>query len=207
MAQIAGRPFLEILLDQLILQGIDSVILSVGYRSDAIVDHFGEEYSGIPIAYSLEESPLGTGGGIRQALALSDRPDVFVMNGDTYVSIDFAAMSALHRQAQQSLTMSITEVPDVGRYGGVTLEGTRVIGFTEKGSAGPGWINAGVYLIQRHFAWPDDLGERFSFEQAVLSGYVLANRPQVYKATGKFIDIGIPEDFDRAQTELAILSQ
>ena len=202
MAPVAGRPFLSILLDQLRAAGCARVILSVGHLRQTILDAFRDDYQGMPLAYAIEETPLGTGGAIRLALAQVREASALVLNGDTYVNLDFAAMHAQHAPGD-AMSMAVTEVPDTARYGGVLVEHGRVSGFVEKGRAGPGWINAGVYVIARAFPWPVALPERFSFETDLLVPFVDRLRPAAYAYTGYFLDIGVPEDLDRAQQELA----
>jgi len=200
MAPIAGRPFLEYLLDRLAAAGADRVILSIGHLRQVILDRIPENYKGIQVAFVAEESPLGTGGAIRQALAQAQEPSALVMNGDTYADLDYAAMLHRHAQSGAVMTMAVAQVEDTARYGGVMVEDDRVAGFLEKGKSGPGWINAGAYVLARDFPWPGSLSSRFSFEQDVLNPFVARLRPAAFRHNGFFLDIGIPEDLDRAQT-------
>ena len=101
MAPIAGRPFLEYLLDRLAAAGAGRVILSIGHLRQVILDQIPENYKGVQITFVPEESPLGTGGAIRQALSHAHEASVLVMNGDTYADLDYSAM--LLRQAQSGL--------------------------------------------------------------------------------------------------------
>ena len=203
MAPVAGRPFLEHLLDLLARAGFASAVLAVGYRADAIREHFGDRYRGLPLAYSVEGQPLGTGGAIRLAMNQASSPEVFVVNGDTFVDVDFSAMLAAHRTASAKLTIAVHEVPDAARYGALDIAGDRVRGFFEKGREGPGWINAGVYLIARTLLDGEALPTAFSFESDYLVPNVVALRPLAFPTEGLFIDIGVPEDYDRAQSLLA----
>jgi len=202
MAEVAGKPFLQILFDRLVGQGCSSIVLSLGYLRDVIIDAYQTSYKGVPLTYAIEETPLGTGGAIRLALQQASEPSVLVLNGDTYLDVNFAAMLAAHRSVGRPITMAITQVPDVGRYGGVTTMHGRVTGFTEKGQTGPGCINAGVYVLERMFPWPENLEERFSFETDILAHHVTQLSPAAFQCDGQFLDIGIPEDLDRAQVDL-----
>lgn len=205
MAPVAGRPFLEILLHQLERCGCARVILSVGYLHAVIEDHFGAEFAGITLAYAVEDSPLGTGGAIRKALALATEDAVLVLNGDTFLEADYEGMLRVHREGNAAMTIAVSRQQDIARYGGVVMSGGRVVGFEEKGRSGPGWINAGAYVLNRNLEWPPQLPERFSFEKDFLSPCVAEIAPAAYEVTGYFVDIGVPEDFDRAQTELGRL--
>jgi len=203
MAPVAGRPFLEILLNQLRRNGCEHVLLSVGHLHRAIQDHFGVSWRGISLDYVIEDAPLGTGGAIRAALAQAAEETVLVLNGDTFLQADYAAMLAFHAAEATSMTIAVTRQPDIARYGGVLIEEKRIVGFQEKGRSGPGWINAGAYVLERGLQWPQTLPEKFSFELDFLVPEISRLAPAAYAVDGFFLDIGIPEDLDRAQTELA----
>lgn len=218
MALVAGRPFLQILLNQLEEAGCTRVLLSVGHLHEVIRGHFGPAYGGMRIDYAVEEMPLGTGGAIRNALAMAREDAVLVLNGDTFLEADYAAMMRFHRAEDVAMTMAVAWQDDVARYGGVLVSERRVIGFQEKGQPGggrsragqshaglinAGLINAGAYVLNRDFEWPAELEGKFSFETQLLTPRVNELRPAAFVVSGYFLDIGVPEDFDRAQTELA----
>ena len=205
MAPVAGRPFLEILLIQLHRAGCTRVLLSVGHLHTVIQDHFGASFHGMPIDYVIESAPLGTGGAIRLALGQSDEESALVLNGDTFLQTNFAGMMEFHRAEGAGVTIAVVHQPDIARYGGVLLEGKRIVGFEEKGRSGPGWISAGAYILNRELEWPHSLKEKFSIEKDYFVPEIARLRPAAYKVEGYFLDIGIPEDLDRAQTELAQL--
>jgi len=199
LAPVNGRPFLAIVLEQLSAQGFASVVLSVGYRHELIRQAFGDRFGGLALVYAVEDRPLGTGGAIRLAARQCGDADVFVLNGDSYADLDFADMQATHCEARVSLTVCAVEVPDAARYGRVLVRDSRITGFAEKGAAGPGLINAGIYLMRRNLLEVPDLPEVFSFERDVLEARLGELRPLAYPARGRFIDIGVPEDYARAQ--------
>jgi len=203
MASVAGRPFLEILLTQLRRSGCSRVLLSVGHQHAVIQDHFGATFDGMSVDYVVESVPLGTGGAIRLALAQAREESVLVLNGDTFLDADYAAMMRFHESQRTSVTLAVAHRDDVSRYGGVTIEGQHVVGFEEKGRSGSGWISAGTYVLARNIAWPTALPEKFSIEFDFFVPEVARLRPAAFKVDGYFLDIGIPEDLDRAQTELA----
>lgn len=206
MAPIAGRPFLEILLGQLQRAGCARALLSVGHLYTVIQDHFGSSFQGMRLEYVVEHAPLGTGGAIRAALHLAKEGSALVLNGDTFINVDYAAMLKFHAAESSTLTMTVTRQPDIARYGGVVLDGNRIANFQEKGQSGPGWINAGVYAVQKNLPWSDHLEEKFSFETDFLVPEVERLSPRAFSVEGFFLDIGVPEDLDRAQTELADLA-
>jgi len=199
MAPVQGRPFLAFVLDQLVDAGFETGIFAAGYRHEAIRAYFGEDYRGLALRYSVEREPLGTGGAIRLACAQVTARDVFVLNGDTYLELDFRAMLDAHASARAELSMAICHVPDAARYGAVELHDGIVQGFLEKGRSGPGWINAGTYILG------PDLRARlrpqgaFSFEHDLLAPEVRSIRPLAFRSSGLFIDIGVPEDYTRVQ--------
>jgi len=199
MAPVAGRPFLAHVLDRLVDAGFERAVLAVGYRFEAIRDYFGADYRGMALHYSVEYTPLGTGGAIRLAADQITALPVFILNGDTYLELDYPAMLAAHRRASAALSMAVCRVPEVGRYGALEIEGDTVYGFLEKGGAGTGDINAGVYLLGAEILRQIPAGAAYSFEQQLLVPRVAELRPLAFRTAGRFIDIGIPEDFERAQ--------
>ena len=199
MAPVAGRPFLAWVLDALLEAGFSRAVLAVGYRHEIIRAHFGERYRGLALHYSVEENPLGTGGAIRLAGDQISVFPVFVLNGDTYLELDYRAMLAAHQHAQTQMSVAVCQVPDVSRYGALELEDGVIHGFLEKGRDGPGYINAGVYLLSAEVIERIPPGEPFSFEQQLLMPQVRTIRPLAFETDGMFIDIGVPEDYARAQ--------
>jgi D-glycero-alpha-D-manno-heptose 1-phosphate guanylyltransferase len=180
------------------------VVLSVGYLKEPIMAAFGDRYHGIGVSYSVEDEPLGTGGGLRRALALVDEFPVFALNGDTLVELDYAAMLRAQQEAGAALAIALRRVPDAGRYGRAQVEGGRLVGFAARGeAAGKGLINAGVYLFAKNLLADTSLPESFSFERDFLEPRAAHLRPLAFETEGYFIDIGVPEDYARAQRELA----
>lgn len=206
MALVAGRPFLRILLDRLVEAGFDRIIVSVGHLRHVILESFGKSYRDIPLIYSIEEAPLGTGGALRRALAQVSGSSALVVNGDTYLHADFPVIMNAHRAGGRPMTMTVTRVENRSRYGGLIVENGHVTGFAEKRCSDQGWINAGVYVLNRIFPWPQDLPAQFSFESDVLTPCLALIRPTAFLFDGYFLDIGYPEDLNRAQTELSATS-
>jgi D-glycero-alpha-D-manno-heptose 1-phosphate guanylyltransferase len=199
LAEVAGRPFLAHLLDRLAAVGLRRVILAVGYKRELVMERFGDRWGGMHIGYSIEDEPLGTGGAMRQALALVGPGPCFVLNGDTWLDLDYAGMLDAHRQADTRLSLAVRSVDDVARFGALHIVGGRVTGFLEKGPSGPGTINAGVYLLAADLLLEAQVPERFSFESDFLANELGRLRPLAFPAQGEFIDIGVPDDYFRAQ--------
>lgn len=203
MLPISGRPFLEHVLAALSARAFGRVILAVGYRRDQIRAYFGGSFAGMDLVYSEETEPRGTGGATRQALHRATSDDVFVLNGDTFVEIDYPAMMEHHRRSGALVSMAVAAVHDLARFGAVAIESHRVIAFREKGQVGPGLINAGAYVLRRSLLDRFAADRTFSLETEFLVPEVARLRPHVWYATGRFIDIGVPEDYEAAAALLA----
>lgn len=203
MALIQDRPFLVILLENLISAGFNAVTLAVGHRHEVIRDYFGDNYNSLPLTYSIETKPLGTGGAIALALRQIKESPCFVVNGDTFLELDYQGMQASHLLARSQLTIAVHEVPDAGRYGSLVIEENRIRGFIEKGRSGPGFINGGVYLLSHELISRYHFPANFSFETDLLMPHLQEINPLAFQTDGTFIDIGVPEDYLRAQSLLA----
>lgn len=204
MALISGTPFLQLLLDRLRSQGVGDVILGTGYMAEKIEGYFDcGNKSAMCIRYSREDEPLGTAGALKLAESLISDP-VLVLNGDSYVEWSLSPMLELFRAKDADLVLVLHEIADVTRYGSVVLDHDgRITQFVEKGaSAGPGLINAGVYLLRKQIVRDLPAGAAISLEKEVFPR-VLGRRVYGLVCTGLFIDIGIPNDLKRAQTLLA----
>ncbi len=202
MAPIAGRPFLEYLLDRLVVAGCQQVVLATGYLHEIIEQHFGTAYRGMTVLYSQETTPLGTGGAVRRALLTLPEAPTLVMNGDTWLNQDLAAFVAWACARTPADAVLLRRVDDVARYGSVELDGERIVRFGEKSGSGPGLINAGIYWLHRASFSPYGFPESFSLEndhfRAHLSDLALLGTV----TDAPFIDIGVPEDYDRAQVAI-----
>jgi NDP-sugar pyrophosphorylase family protein len=204
MAPISGTPFLQLLLDRLRCQGVDDVILGTGCMAEKIENYFGGGSKfGIRLRYSREHEPLGTGGALKLAESLIGDP-VLVLNGDSYVEWELVLMLELFTAKNAAAVVVLQAVADVARYGSVALDQEgRVTQFIEKGvRGGPGLINAGVYLVRKQIVRDLPAGTAISLEREVFPR-LLDRGVYGLVCTGLFIDIGIPDDFKRAQTLLA----
>jgi D-glycero-alpha-D-manno-heptose 1-phosphate guanylyltransferase len=201
MAPVCGRPFLELLLGALHDKGLQRAVLSLGYRAEVIVQHFGTRFRGLELDYVIEEQPLGTGGAIRLGLAKCRGDAALVVNGDTLLDLELQALHARWLAVQRPILVGC-QVPNTTRYGRLQVERGRLTGFAEKGLSGPGWINSGHYVLPRGLLETSALPPAFSFENDVLVPRLAELQIEVFESAGDFIDIGIPEDYARAQTVL-----
>lgn len=196
MAPVCNRPFLRFILDDLQEKGVEKVVLAVGYKREIIQEYFGNSYRGMQIEYSVEDTPLFTGGAIKKALTKCQNNKVFIINGDTFFDVDLQAMS----QIDAPLVMAVKELENFDRYGTVSFSAENIItGFREKQSCKKGYINGGVYYMERTLM--NGIGkETFSFEKEVLEAVFRTFPVPVYISNGFFIDIGVPEDYQVAQS-------
>lgn len=202
LAPINGRPFLTYVLDLLQRNGVTDIVLAVGYLSEQIESALGTRWGTMALRYSVEREPLGTGGALRAALGLADRYPVFALNGDTYIDLDLRAMRDAHLRAGARLSVAVRQEAQGTRYGRVRVEDGRILEFDTASDQPVGPMNCGVYLFGENLLADPGLGERFSFEKDFLTPHARALRPLAFETTGYFIDIGIPEDFARAQRDL-----
>lgn len=207
MAPVAGRPFLTYVLDRLKLQGYTHVVLSTGYLHEKVEDFFAKDYRGMAIDYARETEPLGTGGAIVNAQQYCKDDELTVLNGDTIFDVDYSELSRFFHQHDTHLVVVLRRVPDAGRYGLVEVNGQgRITAFREKDPfTGPGTINGGIYQIHRRLLDGYQVGDVFSFERDLMQRRFKEEPFYAYSAEGYFIDIGIPEDYARAQKELPVL--
>ena len=205
MAPVNGQPFLAYLLNSLARSGFRIVILCVGYRSDQIQRWLGDGASfGLSVLYSEETQAMGTGGALQLAFSRYrlDRR-FFAMNGDSILQLDFHAMYREHIRAGSQATMALARVDDSSRYGAVGLDDKGwVTSFKEKGGLPvAGYINGGVYVFEPEVMDLVPSGRPVSLEQEILP-QLAAQKLRAFQSAGYFIDIGVPADFARAQTEL-----
>jgi D-glycero-alpha-D-manno-heptose 1-phosphate guanylyltransferase len=195
MAPVGGKPFLEYLILQLVRWDIREIVISTGYKGDVIKSYFGDGGKwGVKIDYSEEESPLGTGGALKKAARMVDDHQFILMNGDSFINIDFGRFIDFHDRKKAAVTMSLVHVTNMSRYGEVKVnENGKVYRFVEKSVDGEGYINAGVYLLDRKIISriPDG---KVSLEREILP---LLIGPGVHAMTvdGFFMDIGTPIDY------------
>lgn len=209
MALVNGRPFLEYILDHLEFFSVKKVILATGYKHELIEAHFGKKYKYLKLEYSTETEPLGTGGAIKKALALCETRKVLVLNGDSLFKVNIGKLNDFMLVQRARCTLVLHQVEDVSRYGCVEADNRAVITrFTEKGKAkGPGLINGGVYVLDKSLIDELQLPDKFSFEKDFLEKYYTGIPFHAMVCKQYFLDIGIPEDYEKAQTDFAQFPQ
>jgi len=208
MAPIKGRPFLERQMDFWIGQGVNRFVLSVGYLSELIMDHFGVDYQGVPIEYAVEEKPLGTGGGLLMAARHLGKDPALVLNGDTFFEVSLDQLRQFHSANQAAWTFALFRANEAERFMGMDIRGDGKVISLKSGTTDIGRLaNGGVYLVN-----PDVLqsfcfssGDKVSLEDDILKA-LLQQGELLYglEFSGRFIDIGVPDDYQRAASVMKI---
>ncbi len=193
MAQIQGKPFLEHLLEYWKCQGVSHFIISVGYLHSVIIDYFGKDYRGTPIDYAIEDTPLGTGGGVLQSIPYLHHPEsiFLVLNGDTFFDLPLTAFS--HKG---DVTVALYKIEKNTRYLGVTLDDcSRIQNYNDLNSQ---LINGGCYLFHKKSLDRFQRKGPLSLEKEILPILIREHRCYGQLFDGLFIDIGTPEDYARS---------
>lgn len=200
LADICNRPFVTFLLDQLIMAGIRDVVLCTGYMADKIYEKLGDTYKGLRLMYSKEDTPLDTGGALRLALPYIKSDFALVMNGDSFVNVKVADYIDWFFKKKCPASLLLTKVSDTRRFGTVHVNKNGCLfSFNEKGAnSSSGWINAGVYLIQKSLIATIPEGIPFSLEREFFPRLVDQGL-YGFQSEGEFIDIGTPETFALAE--------
>ena len=196
MAEIAGRPFLEWLLLALRRQGVTRVTLATGHLGEQLRDHLGTGAElGVRLTYSQEDTPLGTGGALRLALEQTPGDRILVLNGDTYCRLDLDRLLTAHVDSRARATLQLAFVDDTSRYGTVqATDSGLVTAFAEKRGGAPGWVSAGVCLLERSVLTDLTPGTAFSIEADLLPR-LAGDGLRALAGSGPFVDIGTPDSF------------
>jgi len=212
LAPIGEQPFLDYLLGWLRGQGVNEVILAVGHRRTAIARYYDRHQPrGMRVRYSVEATPLGTAGALRNVGPFLSNKEFFVLNGDSIFDVDLRQMLSFHRRHRSEVTLALAAQPQTGRYGSVVLDARkRIKAFLEKQPAsarrsentgGPRWISGGLYLMNkaalRHMPRQHEVSLEKEFFPRLIGTPFYG-----FPWDGFFIDIGVPEDYRRAQAEL-----
>jgi len=203
MAPVAGRPFLFYVINYLRLQGVEEFIFSLGYRHEIIEDYLKDHFSTLRYQCSIEEEPLRTGGAIQLACKKTNEKNVIVVNGDTLFRINVADVFSFHIKQEAESTLSLKPMQRFDRYGVVELNDQAAVKeFKEKQYYETGLINGGAYILNVEKFLGKKFPSTFSFEKDYLEQYYLQGKIYGIVQDKYFIDIGIPEDYQRVQEEL-----
>lgn len=200
LVEIKDKQFLEYLLDQLSFQGFKNIVICTGFFGDQIKNKFGKNYKGLNLFYSHEETALGTAGALRLALPLLESEQVLILNGDSYIDINFSKFLKFYEDKKAKVAIALTFVKDTNRYGKVIIsDDNSILGFEEKGEEGKeGVINAGVYLLNHSIIEEIPVNKAVSLEKEVFP-YLVDKDFYGYISQGNFLDIGTPESLAKAE--------
>lgn len=202
MAEVAGRPFITFLLDQLLRFGFQRAVLCVGHLGELVPPILGEKYGALELHYSFEHTPLGTAGALRNAAGLVREQDVLAMNGDSFCDLDLRTLEQIHRKYSATATMSVLHRVDRGRSGALSVDATgRVVRFDSRPTGPtPGLINAGIYMLRRDALDAIPSNRAVSLEEETFPGMVERGELFAWQVETRFIDIGTPDSHRAAQS-------
>lgn len=204
MAEVAGKPFLQYLFDYAANEKFDHLILSLGYKSDIVINWLETQNRPFEISYAVEEYPLGTGGAIKLAFGKVKGEEAFVINGDTFFDIDSGLFLDFHKGHGADLSVALKPMADFDRYGSVELDDNeRIVCFNEKQYKKEGLINGGVYIVAKNLFTRLPLPEKFSFEKDIMESHIGDINIYGCPQDNYFIDIGIPSDFEKANVDFS----
>jgi D-glycero-alpha-D-manno-heptose 1-phosphate guanylyltransferase len=211
LAPVAGHPFIYFVIDHLRKQGITKIILATGHGHGLVREYITSTFPGTPpggesieFGFSREEKPLGTGGAIKLAFAETTTQNVLVVNGDTLYKIDLAELAAAHQGAGTLCTLALKPMHNFDRYGAVELgPDGKILSFKEKQYCAQGLVNGGVYILGENVFTGHPLPSAFSFEKNYLEPNCSAGIIAGMVQDKYFIDMGVPEDLERARLELS----
>ncbi len=196
---ISDKVFLDYPIHQLKKFKINNIFLSVGFNHNLIVDYF----KNTELKYIIEEEPLGTGGAIKKALSqIPDFENIVILNGDTFFNIDYDKLVELHLKTRSDITIGSKIIQKPYRYGTMEIENSKVIDFKEKKEIEEGVVNCGIYIINKSILKYFPSEEKFSFEKEILENQIQKIKISTLVSDSYFIDIGIPEDYNKAISEL-----
>jgi D-glycero-alpha-D-manno-heptose 1-phosphate guanylyltransferase len=203
MAPINGYPFISYLIDHLIKEGITYFIFALGYKSEAFISLIEEKLPMNNFTVVIEVEPLGTGGAIKLACKKAKDENVIALNGDSLFKVDLSALMNFHLRNKANCTLALKPMKNFDRYGSVEVDtSNKIKSFKEKKFIEYGNINGGVYVINIPSFIKMSLVSKFSMEQDYLEKYTKEGNFNGFIQDNYFIDIGIPEDYARAQIEL-----
>jgi D-glycero-alpha-D-manno-heptose 1-phosphate guanylyltransferase len=206
LSPVAGNPFLFYIIEYLKNQGITQYIFALGYLSEQVITYLKENYPSLQYQYTIEDTPLGTGGALKKAFQLATEKNVLVVNADTYFDVNIPLMFQEHIQNNAHCTIALKQMENFDRYGSVDIdEQNNIVSFKEKTFVKQGYINGGYLIFDKDYFLlkTKHLPPVFSYEKDFLEKELYQMKVKGFIAKGYFIDIGIPADFALAQQVFA----
>lgn len=204
LAEVDGRPFVSYLLDQLCRGGVKTTILCTGYLGDQVERTLGSSYGNMELRYSRESAPLGTGGALRHALPMLDGASAIILNGDSYCDANLEYFVSWHESKASPATILLARMKDTQRFGRVDIqEDGDIVRFQEKAeTSGPGWINAGIYLIERELIQGIPANCPVSIEREIFPKWIKRGL-RGFRCAAELWDIGVPDAYAQARAGFA----
>lgn len=208
MAPINNKPFLEILMDFWINQGIEKFLISVGYLKESIINHFGKKYKNIPIEYIHETSPLGTGGALKKVI--NDIENIctpfLVLNGDTFFEINLNEFENFHQSKNADFSFALFKTENNPRYlQFITNQNSKIISLKKNDTSVDVLSNGGVYLVSdTRFITNYNIKPTFSLEMDLIQTSLHNKNFYGFFSEGFFLDIGLPSDYKKANKLLNV---
>lgn len=207
MAEVNGRPFLAHVFDYLAQQHCVQVILSLGFKHEIVTDWVDQQELPFVVDYVIEKEPLGTGGGLLLAMQQASADNVVVVNGDTLFMVDLDRMMNFHLAHHSCATLALKKMLAFDRYGVVNTSDHGIItSFEEKSYRDEGMINGGIYIVNQKGILSKHLPPKCSMEKDYLEKYAVEKKFYGFESDSYFIDIGVPEDYQRAQYDLKTIA-
>jgi D-glycero-alpha-D-manno-heptose 1-phosphate guanylyltransferase len=196
LAPVAGKPFLHYIIIFLQKQGVERFIFSLGYKAEAVIKYLQTNEKQLNYTYCIEAKPLGTGGAVQLAMEQSKANNVLVTNGDSIFECDIKAFAQAHDHTRTHTSIALLHKTDFDRYGVVEInDKNQITAFKEKQYTVSGFINTGVYLLNREAFLKNNFPKKFSLEKDYFEKQVGSKQLMGFEAKGYFIDIGIPADY------------
>lgn len=203
MAALNDKPFLQLVMEYAAGYGFKRFILAAGYMGEVIEKHFSGAFPGYTVAVSHETQPLDTAGAVKNASSLIQTPQVLVMNGDSICRIDLRAFTEFHFSRGGRVSVAVAKVPDAGSFGSITMDsGGKILSFREKAGAGAGYVNAGIYILDKTVLDAVPPGTRYSMERDLLPALISGGEVYGYETESRLFDIGTPEGYREAGEKL-----
>ena len=206
MANIGTKPFLYYIIHYLLKNNIQHIVFSLGYKSEIITEYLSVHFPNLHYTICIETEPLGTGGAIILATNSCQENDFLIINGDTFFNINIPEFADFYFKNKAKCMIALKSMQDISRYGVVEINDKNlIINFKEKKGYKQGLINGGIYLINKMYLTSKKLPQVFSFEKEILEKDFIHNQIYAYTDTNYFIDIGIPEDYFKADKEIPLI--
>jgi D-glycero-alpha-D-manno-heptose 1-phosphate guanylyltransferase len=203
LAEVAGKPFICYVIESLLEFDYNHFILSLGYKSNEIKEFILANFPGLNFTFSVENEPLLTGGAIRLSMEYCKTQDILVVNADTLFAFNLNDFHAFYLKSKADISLALKQMQKIDRYGVVNIDDNQVVkSFEEKKYIEKGYINCGYLLIKKNLILQMPINFPFSFETDFLLKNLEKLRITAFIDNAYFIDIGIPEDYNKANIDL-----